>query len=141
MFLVDGNFDDKTTLTVAPVENSALVNGKAVAKQWHLVCSDSSQDSYTVRYLSPNETAAGYSVFVQEDGDWQKVTCSEFGSYLVFSATAAEIDVAIVPVTSEWLQWAILCAVMVAVFVLLIVLCKNHKKKRRQLLLQKTLKK
>ena len=42
VFLVDGNFDDKTTLTVAPVENSALVNGKAVAKQWHLVCSDSS---------------------------------------------------------------------------------------------------
>lgn len=68
-------------------------------------------------------------MFVQEDGDWQKVTCSEFGSYLVFSATAAEIDVAIVPVTSVWLQWAILCAVMVAVFVLLIVLCKNHKKK------------
>ncbi len=42
VFLVDGNFDDKTTLTVAPVENSALVNGKAVAEQWHLVCSDSS---------------------------------------------------------------------------------------------------
>ena len=140
VFLVDGDFDDEATLTVTQAEDPELINGKSAVEQWHLSCSDPSQESYTVRYLPPDETAEGYAVFVRDEGGWQKVSCSAFGSYLVFPAAAAELDVAIMPASSVWLQRVIVCAVvLVLVLVLLIVICKNRRRKQKTAaLVQKT---
>lgn len=133
VFLLDGDFDDKAALAVTQVEEPELINGKAAVEQWHLSCSDPSQESYTVRYLSPDEAAKGYTVFVRDQDGWQKASCSAFGSYLVFSVTAPELDVAIVPAASVWLQRIIVCAVAaLLVFVLLIVIRQSrHRKKKK----------
>lgn len=128
VFLMDGNFDDAATLTVTQAEKPELVGGKPAAEQWHLSCSDTAQESYTVRYLSPDETASGYTVFIRYEDGWEKASCSAFGSYLVFPVTAAEVDVAIVPAASVWLQRA---AVGAGVLLLLIVLLLVIRRKRR----------
>lgn len=116
IFFVDGDFDDDAELTVESVEDPGLINGKSAKEAWKLMCSDSSQDSYTVRYLSPDETPEGYSVFVRQDGKWKKADCTSFGSYLVFSVSNAETEVAVVTSASVWLQR------MAIVFLVLILL-------------------
>ena len=52
---MDGDFDDETTLTITQAENPELVGGKLATEQWHVSCSDTSQESYTIRYLAPDE--------------------------------------------------------------------------------------
>ena len=105
VFLLDGNFDDEASLTVSAVDTPETVNGRPAVEQWRLSCSDTSQESYQVRYLSPEETADGYTVFVRQDGKWQEAACSVFGSYLVFSVPAAEAEIAVVPSGMGWLLW------------------------------------
>lgn len=132
VFLVDGDFDDKATLTVTQAEEAELVHGKSPVEQWHLSCSDPSQESYTVRYLAPNETTEGYAVFVRNEGGWQKADCSAFGSYLVFTVHAAETDVAIVHAADMWLLPGIVCAVVVLLLLLLAAICKSRRAKRKK---------
>lgn len=129
VFLMEGDFDDDATLTVTRVEKPERIGGKAAVEQWHLSCSDSSQESYTVRYLSPEETTEGYSVFVQENGKWKKADCSTFGSYLVFSVPEAEADVAMVTATNVWLWCIIGCAALLLVILLIVTIKKRRVKK------------
>lgn len=133
IFLMDGDFDDQATLNVAQEEEPELVNGKKAAEQWHISCSDPSQKSYTVRYLSPDEVTKGYTVFVRDEGGWQKASCSEFGSYLIFTVAAAEVDVAIVPAASVWLQRVMVCAaILLLLLVLVIVIRKSRRVKKKK---------
>ncbi len=133
VFLLDGDFDDEATLTVTQAEEPELVDGKVAVEQWHLACSDASQQSYTVRYLTPEETAEGYDVFVRAEDGWQKADCSEFGSYLVFTVAAAEADVAILPAAGISLALALGCAAAVLVLlIVLVVLCRRRAKGRKR---------
>lgn len=104
IFFMDGDFDDDAGLKVSEVKDPGLIHGKSAKEAWKLTCSDSSQDSYTVRYLSPDETPEGYAVFVKQEGKWKKADCTTFGSYLVFSVPAAETEVAVVTSASVWIQ-------------------------------------
>ena len=134
VFLMDGDFDDKATLAVTEAEEPELVNGKAAVEQWHLSCSDPSQESYTVHYLSPDEAAKGYTVFVRDQDGWQKASCSAFGSYLVFSVTAPELDVAVVSTASMWLQRVIVCvmAALLVLVLLIVIRQSRHRKKKKE---------
>lgn len=130
IFFMDGDFDDDAELTVADVKDPGLINGKSAKEAWKLTCSDSSQDSYTVRYLSPDETPEGYAVFVKQDGKWKKADCTSFGSYLVFSVSDAETEVAVVTSATVWIQRI----VIVLLILILLGICgvlayKRHKKK------------
>ena len=129
VFLVDGNFDEKATLTVSNLEQTEWIHGKNAKEQWKLICSDTSQDRYTVRYLSPEETAEGYNVFVKQDGQWEKADCTAFGSYLVFSVSAAQAEVAIVPVDSMWLLIGLGIVILLIILVLCVRKLRNKKKK------------
>ena len=131
VFLMDGNFDEKANLTVSSVEESEWIHGKKATEQWKLSCSDASQDSYTVRYLSPEETAEGYCVYVKQDGQWEKADHTTFGSYLVFSVSAAEAEVAIVPASGMWLIWLLIgLGVLLLLIILIFVMRKLRKKKK-----------
>lgn len=129
VFLLDGDFDDKASLTAVQAEEPEQVNGRAAAEQWHLSCSDSAQERYTVRYLSPDETAEGYSVFVREADGWQKASCSVFGSYLIFTVTGPEADVAIVSTAGAWLQWAAVFTAVILLLLLVVAVCRRAKRK------------
>lgn len=104
VFLMEGNFDDSAALNVSEVEKPERVKGKKPVEQWQLQCSDTDQKTYKIRYLSPEETGEGYSVYVKEDGRWKKASCSTFGSYLVFSATSAQTEAAVISSSSMWIQ-------------------------------------
>ena len=131
VFLMDGNFDEKADLTVSSIEETERVHGKKAAEQWKLSCSDDSQDHYTVRYLSPEETAEGYCVYVKQDGQWKKTDCTSFGSYLVFSVSAAEAEVAIVPAGSMWIMWLLIgLGILLLAVILILVIRKLRKKKK-----------
>lgn len=132
VFLMDGNFDEKADLTVSSIEETEWIHGKKATEQWNLSCSDASQDSYKVRYLSPEETTEGYCVYVKQDGQWEKVDYTTFGSYLVFSVSTAETEVAIVPGISIWLMWLLIgLGILVLLTILILVIRKLRKKKKR----------
>lgn len=135
VFLMDGDFDQKATLTVSRVEAPEQVNGKKAWEQWTLQCSDTSQDSYTVRYLSSDETGEGCCVFVKQDGQWKKMDCTTFGTYLVFSVSTAQTEVAIVPADSMWFLWLLWLLIGLGILILLLGLVflvrKLRKKKKR----------
>lgn len=120
VFLVDGNFDDQAVLTVSKVKQKEPVNGKPAKEQWDLECSDTSQENYTIRYLSPEETPDGYTVFVKEDGKWKKADCETFGSYLVFDVSSAAAEVAIVTSASVWIQRAVVVLLLILLLIALI---------------------
>lgn len=128
VFLMDGDFDEKAVLTVSGVEETERIHGKKAVEQWTISCSDASQDSYTVRYLSPEEAAEGYSVYVKQDGQWEKADCTTFGSYLVFSVSAAETEVAIVPDSHMWLLIVAGILLLLLIFLVVRKLCKKSKK-------------
>ena len=112
VFLMDGSFDDHATLTAVQAAEPAWMMDKTPVEQWHLSCSDPSQESYKVRYLAPDETAEGYSVYVQDGEGWKKADCTTFGSCLIFDVPGPEADVAVVHTTNGWFKWAVVGAVL-----------------------------
>lgn len=120
IFLMDGHFDDKAELSAVMEENTGLIHGKKAKEVWKLSCSDSNQESYTIRYLSPKEKTDGYVVYVREDGKWQKADCTTFGSYLVFSVSNPEVEVAVVSSASIWIQ----CTGLIVLVLFLIGICE-----------------
>ena len=131
VFLMDGDFDEKASLNVSSVEETERIHGRKAKEQWILSCSDTSQDSYKIRYLSPEENADGYSIYVKQDGQWTKADCTAFGSYIVFSVSAAEAEVAVVPSDSMWLIWLLIgLGILLLIVILIPVIRKLLKKKK-----------
>lgn len=128
VFLMDGNFDEKATLTVSNVDNTELIHGKKAAEQWKLSCSDASQKSYTIRYLSPEETADDYCIYVKQDGKWEKTDCTTFGSYLVFSVSSADTEVAILPDNNIWLLIGLGFLILLIILVIIFIKLRKSKK-------------
>lgn len=129
---MDGDFDDETTLTITQAENPELVGGKLATEQWRVSCSNTSQESYTIRYLAPDEVTEDYSVFVRTNDGWQKVSSTAFGSYLVFTVASPEVDVAVVHALSVWLQYAIVFAVILLVLLVLFGISKSRRGKQKR---------
>lgn len=132
IFLMDGDFDEGAVLTVSGAEETAYIHGKKAEEQWILSCSDTSLDSYTIRYLSPDETAEGYCVYVKQDGKWEKADSDVFGSYLVFSVSAAETEVAVVSTGSLWLIWVLISLLLLLLLVIVISLVRKQRKKKKK---------
>lgn len=128
VFFIDGNFDEKATFTVSSSEDTEWIFGKKAEEHWILSCSDTSKDSYTIRYLSPKETADGYNIYVKQDGQWKKANCTAFGSYFVFSVSSSDTEVAVVPANS---MWPIVLVVLLLLIILILVIIKLRKSKKR----------
>jgi hypothetical protein len=132
VFLLDGDFDQQAAFTASPVEKLAHIGGKNALEQWTLQCSDTSQKQYTVRYLSPDESGEGCSVFVKQDGQWKKADCATFGTYLVFSVPAAKAEIAIVPADSLWTLWLLMGLGILLLLVVLVLLGRKLRKRKKK---------
>lgn len=134
VFLLDGDFDENASLSVSGGESSAQIKGRQAVEQWTLQCSDASQNSYTVRYLTPEESPEDYEIYVRHDGWWEKADCTTFGSYLVFSVPTAAAEIAVVPAETTWLPWLLIGAAALLVLLLVILLCSaiSHRRKKRK---------
>lgn len=134
VFLLDGDFDEDASLSVSGGESSAQIQGQQAVEQWTLQCSNTTQTSYTVRYLTPEESPEGFDIYVRHDGWWEKTDCTTFGSYLVFSLPSADTEIAVVPAETTWLLWVLIGAAALIVLLLAILLrivILRRKKKRR----------
>lgn len=129
IFLMDGDFSDKVYFTASSIDETERIHGKKAEEQWRLYCSDTSQESYTVRYLSPEETAEGYRIYVKQDGRWKKADTTAFGSYLVFSVPSAESEVAIVPAINTGIL--IVLGLLLISIILILLIRKLRRKKIR----------
>lgn len=127
IFLMDGDFSDKVYFTASSIDETERIRGKKAEEQWRLYCSDTSQESYTVRYLSPEETAEGYRIYVKQDGRWKKADTTAFGSYLVFSVPSAESEVAIVPAINTGIL--IVLGLLLIIIILTFLIRKLRRKK------------
>ena len=127
IFLMDGDFSDKVYFTTSSIDETERIHGKKAEEQWRLYCSDTSQESYTVRYLSPEETAEGYRIYVKQDGRWKKADTTAFGSYLVFSVPSAESEVAIVPAINTGIL--IVLGLLLIIIILTFLIRKLRRKK------------
>lgn len=127
IFLMDGDFSDKVYFTASSIDETERIHGKKAEEQWSLYCSDTSQESYTVRYLSPEETAEGYRIYVKQDGRWKKADTTAFGSYLVFSVPSAESEVAIVPAINTGIL--IVLGLLLTIIILTFLIRKLRRKK------------
>lgn len=131
VFLVDGNFDDNAVLTATAAAQPEPVHGETPLEQWTLHVSDPTQETYTVRYLSPDEDPDGLTVYVRQDNGWVQADCSTFGSYLVFSVPAAEAEVAIIPAAAVWVWWLVGGLALLLFLALLLRIWKKHPKKQQ----------
>lgn len=61
-----------------------------------------------MHYISPDGKTDTLRVYVRQDGGWKRADCESFGSYLTFSVSGTEADVAAVSVLPVWWVWLIL---------------------------------
>lgn len=134
IFLMDGDFDEDAALTATGGSSSIQIQDSQAVEQWTLQCSDTAQTSYTVRYLTPEESPDDYEIYVRHDGWWEKADCTAFGSYLVFSVPSATSEIAVVPAELNWLPWVLLGAgaLLVLLLVILLVVLISRRRKRRR---------
>ena len=104
-----------------------FVDGKIyrdVAEQWTLVIPDDGNGSHTVRYL-PSNQSTDFSVFVKENGMWKEVEVTAIGSYLCFSVTGTEAEIAVLSTVNVWWLWLIPLALAILLILLIVFLVKH----------------
>jgi hypothetical protein len=129
IFFADGNFDDKATLAVSSLEQTEQIHGREPEELWKLSCSDTSKKSYTIRYLSPEETAKNHEIYIKQDGQWTKADCTAFGSYLIFTVSNPETEIAVLSTFNPLL---IGTAITIGIFLLLVLLIFVWRKRNKQ---------
>lgn len=130
VFFAQGLFGDRDSLTVAMKENPSDLH-KAV-ECWTLRIPDDGQDAHTVRYLPP-ETDKNYKVYVKQNDSWKAVSTETIGSYLAFTVSGNDAEIAIVPAGSgaSWLIFLAVAAVLVLAVLLVIRRKKKHPKQKK----------
>ena len=136
VFLVEGDFDEdavfsaqtltKTTTDFAPLSDGLVdavkhylrstswyllpvtpVN-REVTEQWHIELPEDENVLHTVHYISPDGKMENLRIYVRQGGGWKRENCESFGSYLTFSVSGTEADVAAVSVLPVWWAWLLL---------------------------------
>ena len=125
VFFAKGQFGDRDSLTVSMQDAPAQLHN--VVESWRVSIPDDGLESHTLRYL-PTDTEQKYKVYVLQDGSWKQLTTETIGSYLAFTVSGNEVELAIVHSAGVpvWLFIAAGAAVLVLLGAVLV------KKKRRK---------
>lgn len=91
LIVLDGEFAPETKLTVTPYAGE--LDTEKLLEAWTLTIDGSLPDVYYLRFLKPDVRHA--EVFVLQDGQWQKQSAGELGSYLAFDASGRELTFAV----------------------------------------------
>ena len=68
---------------------------------------------------------------MKQGEQWEKADCTTFGSYLVFSVSAAEVEVAMVPTGNIWLMWILMGLGILLLLVILFFAVRKLRKKKK----------
>lgn len=149
VFFVQGKFDDVqspdvTALTDKPENFSFLASdpvdflrksfsgwtvSRSVVEQWKISVPDDGQKTHTIRYLPPDADLEHVDIYVNGENGWKKAKTEIIGSYLVFSVTGLETEIAVISTMDVWWVWLLAGAFLV---LLLIVSVRRLRKKMKE---------
>lgn len=121
-----GQFGDRDSLTAAMQDAPADLHN--VEESWLVRIPDDGLESHTLRYL-PLEADQKYKVYAKQDGSWKALDTETIGSYLAFTVSGNEVELAFVK-SGSMTVWIIAGAGAAAVLVLAGVV-RIRKRKRK----------
>ncbi|MGN0985973.1 MAG: GLUG motif-containing protein [Candidatus Enterenecus sp.] len=101
---------------------------REVVEQWSIDIPDDGQPTHRIRYLPPDGRTDHLVVYVKEDGGWVKAEHETAGSYLVFTVTGNQAEIAVVSTLSVWWMWLL---ALILVLLVILVIVKLIRKLRR----------
>ena len=124
VFFAEGSFTDTDALLAVQQEESDVPSG--TVEQWTLTIPEDGAETHVLRLLPPD--GKSYHVYALENGSWKKLDTGTMGSYLTFSVSGTEAQVALVEAGSASLWIAMgAAAVLIAGGVGLVVKKKKSK--------------
>ncbi len=105
---------------------------REIVEQWQIELPDDGQATHTVRYLSPDERASNLKVFCKQDGAWKELKSEEIGSYLSFTVSGSQAEIAILSVLPIWWIWLIAAALLLFIILLIAHGIKKAKRRRKK---------
>ena len=123
VFFAEGDFTDTDVLLTVQQEQTDAPHG--TVEQWQLTIPTDGAESHTIRLLPPDSKS--YHVYALQDGSWKKLDTDTMGSYLTFSITGTDAQVALVKSPLVW-PWIAAGAALVLGGGALVI----RKKKRKQ---------
>lgn len=129
ILFVEGNFKkhDKLTVKAQTDVDSDIPNSKN-AEQWSVEIPNDSQETHTIRYLTPKSSPDGYAVYVKSDGQWKQVETASFGKYITFKADGNKVEFAVVKTDNFLWIWFIAAAAVVIIVIAIIIIKTVHKR-------------
>ena len=95
-------------------------------EQWSLTLPSDGADDHIVRYL-PEDTDKTYKVYLKDNGSWHPLETDSMGSYLTFTVSGANAEIAVVKAGQP--IWVFILIGAAVVLVLLLLKRKRGKKK------------
>ena len=128
VFFAKGQFGDRDSLTVSLQDAPAGLHN--VAESWRVSIPDDGLETHTLRYL-PLDTEQKYKVYALQDGSWKQLTTETIGSYLVFTVSGKEAELAIVHAAGVPVWVFVAAGAAVLALLGAVILRKKHRKKAK----------
>ncbi|MGN1414743.1 MAG: hypothetical protein ACI4WY_10920 [Anaerovoracaceae bacterium] len=153
IFFVEGMFDEGEEVKVTAMPNtpyefdnladgwSGLLTkglsetevGREIVEQWKISIPDDGEDVHTVRYLAPNADPSHLAVYLKEKDGWKKTDAKVIGSYLSFSVTGQDAEIAVIDTVDTGIIWSIIILLLLMVAAAeIFLICRKIGKKRKK---------
>ena len=133
ILLVEGTFTDEASVSIVKSEQVPVLNEKQqLLEVWELTASEPAE---TVRFLLPdNADAESLKLLIRdESGNWDEVSFTQDGSYLVFGLTKSEATIALIQEQqSNAVVYLAAAGVLVAAIIAIAYGCKRKKKRTQK---------
>ncbi|MGN1343456.1 MAG: hypothetical protein ACI4U3_02685, partial [Traorella sp.] len=148
VFLVEGKFEEEDIFEATPTYITAndtiekfewknlnehlfeMEVNQEILEQWKLKIPEDGESQTTLRYLSPSSDPQNLAVYVKDGQRWEKVKCSIIGSYLAFSLSNTESEIAIVQTKNMQGFYIIIFIIIFAIFAFIFFILLSHLKKK-----------
>lgn len=126
VFFAEGDFTDTDVLAAvqSPIESGTP---SGTVEQWSLTLPSDGADDHIVRYL-PEDTDKTYKVYLKDNGSWHPLETDSMGSYLTFTVSGADAEIAVVKAGQP--IWVFILIGAAVVLVLLLLLKRKRGKKK-----------
>ena len=128
VFFAKGQFGDRDSLTVSMQD--APEGLRNAEESWRVSIPDDGLESHTLRYL-PLDAEQNYKVYVLQDGSWKQLETETIGSYLAFTVSGNEVELAFVH-TAGVPVWVWIAAGAAVLVLLGAVIVRKKRRKKAQ---------
>ena len=132
ILLLEGSFTDGAAIDLkASATTPAISKKESLLEVWQITATESGTK---VRFLLPDGANPEKVKLLlgSADGQWEEISFVQDGSYLVFPATAEEMYLAVIAVSSNMTVWMIAAAVLIVLLPIPIVIIAKRKKAKQK---------